>query len=129
LFDHYAPALNGIILRSFSDSPSSEIILQKIFKKIWQNISHFDNTKDTLFTWMVNITKSTLKEISHVQPDEILSRLRLAGKIDSQNILLLAYSSRYTQEELAGLSNQSLPMMKANIRQAIKAIRHSSMHA
>ena len=123
LFDRYAPALNGIIVRSFSDSPASEIILQKIFKKIWQTISHFDNKKDTLFNWMANITKSTLKEIS--QPDEILSRSRLNGKIDSGNILLLAYSNRYTQEELAGISNQSVPMMKANIRQAIEAIRHS----
>lgn len=127
LFDHYAPALNGIVMRSYLDNPSSEIILQKIFKKIWQSISHFDKTKETLFNWMANITKTTLKEFSHGHPEK-LPGLKLADKLESENILLLAYSSRYTQEELAGLINQSVPMMKANIRLAIGAIRQSTEH-
>ncbi|UAY52848.1 RNA polymerase sigma factor [Ferruginibacter albus] len=59
LYDNYAPALNGIIIKVAMDKTISEDILQEVFIKIWNNFSSYDSFKGRLFTWMAIIARNT----------------------------------------------------------------------
>ena len=53
LYDNYAAALNGIIIRMVDDTQLAEDILQEAFLKIWNNFKQYDTSKGRLFTWMI----------------------------------------------------------------------------
>lgn len=59
LYDHYAPALLGIIVRILQSEKAGEEVLQQTFLKIWEKIDTYKNSKGTLFTWMCKIARNT----------------------------------------------------------------------
>ena len=58
LYDNYSTALYNALIKIVSRSEVAEDLLQETFVKIWKNIDRFDNTKGTLFTWMLNIARN-----------------------------------------------------------------------
>ncbi len=58
LYDHYAPALFGIIKRIVKIQEVSEEVLQDSFVKIWHNIQSYDAKKGRLFTWMLYVARN-----------------------------------------------------------------------
>jgi len=59
LYDKYSGALFNIILRIVNSNEVAEDVLQESFIKIWKNIDSYDDSKATIFTWMLNISKNT----------------------------------------------------------------------
>lgn len=59
LYDNYAPALLGLIVRILQSEKAGEEVLQQTFLKIWEKIDSYDATKGTLFTWMYQIARNT----------------------------------------------------------------------
>ena len=58
LYDHYAAALKGVILRIVRHEDVAEEVLQDVFLKIWDKINSYDAEKGRLFTWMLNIARN-----------------------------------------------------------------------
>ncbi len=59
LYDRYAPALYGIVLKIVRSEVIAEDVLQEAFIKIWNNGANYDPRKGSLFTWMLNIARNT----------------------------------------------------------------------
>src|SRR5688572_30462770 len=58
LYDKYAPALYGIILKIVKQPELAEDVLQESFVKIWTNIAQYDSARGRLFTWLLNICRN-----------------------------------------------------------------------
>lgn len=59
LYDHYSPALYGVVLKVLNDETTASDVLQEVFLKIWRGIDKYDTEKGRLFTWMLNIARNT----------------------------------------------------------------------
>jgi len=58
LYDNYSTSLYNALIKIVRRSEVAEELLQDTFVKIWKNIERFDDTKGTLFTWMLNIARN-----------------------------------------------------------------------
>ena len=76
LYDNYSGALKGIIFKMLDDHELAKDVLQEAFIKIWNNITTYDNTKGTLFNWMLNIIRNqaidTIRSKSFKKQSKIL---------------------------------------------------------
>ncbi len=78
LYDHYSPALYGIVHRIVGQEEVAEEVLQDTFVKIWDKIATYDSDKGRLFTWMLNIARNLAidklrsKEFTHIQKTDRL---------------------------------------------------------
>lgn len=59
LYDNYADALFSVIYQIVNNREATEDLLQETFVKIWKKIDTYEETKGTLFTWMLNIARNT----------------------------------------------------------------------
>lgn len=151
LYDNYAAALNGIIIRMVEDVQLAEDILQEAFTKIWNNFSQYDTGKGRLFTWMINITRNltidTLRSKGYKKQKKISQnenfvsdyQERGAGtekfdtiglrkqlqylKPEQKTVIDLAYFNGYTQEEISKETGVPLGTVKTRMRNAIIELR------
>jgi RNA polymerase sigma-70 factor (ECF subfamily) len=150
LYDNYAGALNGAILKLVDDNTLAEDILQEAFVKIWNNFSSYDATKGRLFTWMVNITRNltidTLRSKGYkkqlkISADENsvsnyadgttkekfdtlgIKKQLLNLKPEQRSIIDMAYFGGYTQEEISTQTGVPLGTVKTRMRTAILELR------
>ncbi|MFN8244000.1 MAG: sigma-70 family RNA polymerase sigma factor [Ferruginibacter sp.] len=151
LYDNYAAALNGVILRMVEDRELAADILQEAFVKIWNNFMAYDSGKGRLFTWMLNITRNltidTLRSKGYKKQTKISGdensvsnfagdtsgaakfdamglRNQLAGlKPEQRTVLEMAYFGGYTQEEIARVLEIPLGTVKTRVRAAILELR------
>jgi RNA polymerase sigma factor (sigma-70 family) len=149
LYDHYASALNGVILGIIQDQEVAGDVLQEVFVKIWKQIENYDAAKGRLFTWMYNIARTTsidmlpsrdwrnsqrnhsltdeyalLPDKGASQGEELGLRKIIQTLRDDYKILVeLSYFQGYTQEEIAGMLNIPLGTVKTRIRAAIVQLR------
>ena len=65
LYDKYSGALYGLIYRIVKRDEIAEHVLHDAFLKIWTNFSHYDSTKNRLFTWLINIARNLSIEKIH----------------------------------------------------------------
>lgn len=59
LYDQYAAALYGIVLRIVRLETLAEDVVQEAFVKAWRHRTNYDASKGTLFTWLLNIARNT----------------------------------------------------------------------
>lgn len=58
IYNAYAPALYGVLLRLVNDQARAEDLLQDAFVKIWSNSHLYDPKQGRLFTWLLTITRN-----------------------------------------------------------------------
>jgi len=59
LYNNYSDALFSVIQQIVEKREITEDLLQETFIKIWKKIDSYDETKGTLYTWMLNIARNT----------------------------------------------------------------------
>jgi RNA polymerase sigma-70 factor (ECF subfamily) len=150
LYDNYAGALNGVILRLIDDNILAEDILQEAFIKIWNNFYSYDAAKGRLFTWMINITRNlvidTLRSkgykkqlkisadensVSNYADNTTIEKFDALGikkqlqnlKPEQRLIIDMAYFAGYTQEEISKQTGVPLGTVKTRMRTAILELR------
>lgn len=150
LYDNYAPALLGIIVKIVRDEAEAENLLQDSFVKIWRNIHLYDATKGRLFTWILNIARNTAinylrsshysvgQEIqnienpvsiqtAHSEPDETnyIGVTETVDKLEPKlkEIIDLIYFMGYTQQEVSEKLNMPLGTVKTRTRMALLQLR------
>ena len=153
LYDNYSGALKGIIFKMLDDHELAEDVLQEAFIKIWNNITTYDNTKGTLFNWMLNIIRNqaidTIRSKSFKKQSKILkaensvnntsnrgdanasAKFDAPGirkhvnllKNDHKQIIDLAYFEGFTQDEISKQLLIPLETVKTRMRTAIMELR------
>ncbi len=151
LYDHYSPALYGIIQRIVKSDHVAEEVLQDAFVKIWNNIHTYDQKKGKLFTWMLNISRNLSidklrsKEFTRQNKTDSLegnlSSLSPGGYVEQyikdsglrnllqhltpeqQMVIHLVYFEGYTHTEVANEFDIPLGTVKTRLRSALIRLR------
>ncbi|PSL47647.1 RNA polymerase sigma-70 factor (ECF subfamily) [Chitinophaga niastensis] len=151
LYDHYSPALYGVIVKVLNDNSSAGDVLQDVFLKIWRYLDSYDERKGRLFTWMLNIARNTaidiLRSKSHKldqkiqnitdavhsingplavhQSTDYVGFSRILEKLtkEQRTLIDLAYYKGCTQEEISRVLDIPLGTVKTRMRNAIIQLR------
>jgi len=151
LYDHYSPAIFGIISRIIPEEEVAEEVLHDVFLKYWEKIEHYDHSKGRLFTWMANlarnqsIDKLRSKELKRAEKTDSLESYvsdkedtnGTSQKVDAiglkevlktlreeeRFIVELAYFKGYTQSEISEEYEIPLGTVKTRLRMGLKALR------
>jgi RNA polymerase sigma-70 factor (ECF subfamily) len=151
LYEHYAPALYGLMLRIVGKREVADELLQDAFLKFWDNIEQYDASKGRLFTWMFNIARNLavdfvrskegrqagrthrINELINEVENEKVDRQKedsigvneLLKKLpeQEQNIIQLLYLKGYSQSEIAREYDIPLGTVKTRTRSAMKNLR------
>jgi len=87
LYDNFADTLNGIISRIVPSEKCAEEVLSQTFIKILDKIDQYDETKSTLFTWMIQIARNTAIDAKRLNTQQGLQKNETFDT-DNQNIKL-----------------------------------------
>jgi len=150
LYDHYAPALYGIIMKIVKDEQKAADVMQDAFLKIWKSINGYNAERGTLFTWILNIARNTaidrlrldvkmaksvnwdqVKEADLTQgvifnpiPSTIDIRAIVQRLLPEKSLLIdLVYFQGYTHEEVSAKLSIPLGTVKSRIRKALSELR------
>lgn len=152
LYDNYAPALFGVIVKIIGEREEATDILQECFIKIWRNIENYDSTKGRLFTWMIQITRNTAidfarsapekkekrtnrlepnlptieqKNATHLPVDHLGLNTVIEGlRNEDKEIVDLAYFKGFTQKEIAEELSIPLGTVKTRARNALIKLKN-----
>jgi RNA polymerase sigma-70 factor (ECF subfamily) len=152
LYNNYSSALYGVVNKIVNSQEDSADLLQDIFVKIWKNIDNYDESKGSLFTWMMNIARNiaidrvrsadyrdsglnTAIEDSQNQVDsenhieqEIdaigLRKIVDALKPEYKQLIELVYFKGYTQADVSEEFGIPLGTVKTRIKAAITQLRN-----
>ena len=61
-YDHYAPAFYGEIKRTFFKEDISSQTLLQVFNNILSSIVTYDQSKERLFNWGINIVRKEIRK-------------------------------------------------------------------
>jgi len=149
LYDSYSGALYGVILRVLNnDEETAQDVLQDAFVKIWKSFESYDDSKGTLFTWILNIARNTaIDKVRSLKRHSIQSLEKNVHLVDSQYstsssvdkiglkevinklkpeykaIIDLAYFGGFTQEEISEQLKLPLGTVKTRARTALIELR------
>jgi len=147
LYDKYSDSLYGLILKIIRQDDLAQDILQECFVKIWQKIQTYDETKGSLFTWMLNICRNKAidslrktnrtrtghenmhndmpKNVSlEINPETIGLRDVLDNLSEEKRIIIeYLYFKGYTQKETSEELNIPLGTVKTRSRTAILELK------
>lgn len=150
LYDHYATALYGMVLRIVHSKELAEQVMQDTFVKAWRNGENYDETKGRLFTWLLKIARNTAIDAtrtSHFRQgrrtdtlneascplcaaqvnSDTLDLRKLVGDMDEKygRLIELVYFQQYTQLEVSEKIGVPLGTVKTRMRHAISTLRKS----
>ena len=151
LYDYYAAALKGVIMRVVRHEDIAEEVLQDTFLKIWDKISSYDAGKGRLFTWMLNIARNQaidktrsremsqgkktgdldnfVHQIDRTENEEVsvdaigLQEILKRLPDDQRFIVDQLYLKGYTQSEVAEEFGIPLGTVKTRLRLAMMELR------
>ncbi len=151
LYDHYSTALYGVVARIVRSEELAEDVIQEAFVKIWKNIAHYEKSKGTLFTWILNVARNTaidkIRSQDYRKQSQIHDMEHNVSMIDNQSKVELEvdhiglekvmhqlrpehqlvvdylYFRGYTQSELAKELDIPLGTVKTRIKMAINHLR------
>ena len=143
LYDNYAAALYGVVLRIVHSPDVAQDVMQDSFVKIWKHGASYDASKGRLFTWLLNVAKNTAIDATrcadwkrssktddlsmivnfgfdatnpeHVDLQSLVNNL----KPKYRAVINLFYFQSYTHQEIAEEFNIPLGTVKTRLRAAI----------
>ncbi len=154
IYDSYSAALYGIIIKIVRNEELSQDILHDVIIKIWKKRNHYNQSKGSLYTWMLNLTRNHCidylrskanrndlqnREISnfvyslesnrkfdpqHIGLNELLKKL----PEEQQQIIQLSYFEGYTQKEISEDYNIPIGTVKSRTKAALEKLRKIFNH-
>jgi RNA polymerase sigma factor (sigma-70 family) len=149
LYDKYAAALMGAIIRVVPNKAIAEEVLQDVFTKIWRNIEQYDTSKGKFYTWIVNIARNAAidatRQKGYKRQNQDLENV--VNTLDAQNsvsinpetldikeltnhltsdykiLVDLVYFQGFTQAEAAEHLSMPLGTVKTRLRTAINKLK------
>lgn len=151
LFDHFAPRINGYLMRLGMDRGASEELAQEVMIVLWQKAHLFDPAKSSLSTWLFRVARN--RRIDHkrrdrsalIDPEDPIfqpdapepadvtmdastrdERVRNALESlpeDQRELVRLAFFNGFSHSEIAGQTGLPLGTVKSRIRLAFARLR------
>jgi RNA polymerase sigma-70 factor (ECF subfamily) len=144
--------LYGVLLRILGKPELADDVMQETYVKVWKMAGKFDPTIASSITWMVAIARNRAIDIVRKRPDvsvedspeamgvaadappplarremteELRRLLSCLGKLDpeKQRIVLLAYYSGWSREQLAQKLDIPVNTIKTWLRRSLLEIR------
>jgi DNA-directed RNA polymerase specialized sigma24 family protein len=84
MYDSYAPALYGCILKLIRDKKLAEIVLIESYARIYGNLHLYKDPIEKLFPWMLRIVLHQCKVYRHLPNAVILSSLIAPSTTDKK---------------------------------------------
>ena len=149
LYDRYAAALYGVILRIIKSEAVAEDVMQECFVKIWLSFEQYQPEKGKLFTWIVNIARNAaidkirskeyrvgsknrsidespvnhLKSGYELKPEHIgIQDVLQKLNPDQKTIIDMMYFEGYSQSEVSEKLDIPLGTVKTRTRAAMKML-------
>ncbi|PKL80722.1 MAG: RNA polymerase subunit sigma-70 [Ignavibacteriae bacterium HGW-Ignavibacteriae-4] len=148
LYHNYSAKLYGIALHITQKADIAEDVLQETFIKVFKYVHKFDDSKGTLFTWMLNICRNgaidkirygkeskkiqfdslNVDMVSETNPEIELANAELWNCLNSldkdhKEILKLSYYYGYSHSEISKKLGMPFGSVKSKIRIAIRELR------
>lgn len=151
LFDHFAPRVKGLLMRSGTPAELAEEVAQETLLTVWRKAALFDPTKASASTWIATIarnlridiarqeTRSRLSQVYEIldeeapeQPDTTLSgaerdaRVRAAMtqlSADQYRVVELAFLEGFSHQDVARRLAIPLGTVKSRLRLALSHLR------
>ncbi len=120
LYDKYSGALYNVVLRITNHTEVAQDVLQEGFLKIWRNIDTFDESKASIFTWMLNICRNTAIDANRK------AQVRPSVVIDTDSEYIQDLNSTKTNTDLIGVKN-ALKYLSTEQSHAIQAVYFSGL--
>jgi len=121
LYNKYAPAVLGVLMRSLSDKNLAEECTQDAFCKIWHDRLQYDPEKERLFTWMLKVAKSS----------NLYGTLMADRKVDDEireefDLIYATDIKSYLQQKVMEEGSNFAVNVNVTIREAIRLIYFES---
>jgi RNA polymerase sigma-70 factor (ECF subfamily) len=149
LYGETRAKLYGVLLRILGKPELADEVMREVYLKVWDSAENFDPTIATPITWMVAIARNraidlmrkdggaVVEEMPDTAPeappslerremtDELHRLLSCLGKLDpeKQRIVLLAYYSGWSREQLARKLDIPVNTMQTWLRRSLLEIR------
>jgi len=151
LYDRYAGAIYGMVMRIVKKPEFAEEIVQDTFVKVWNNIESYDRTKGKFFTWIYNIARNEAIDKRRSKENKALEKTKsmdanvysvessnysetkiedigvkqLLDHLDEESkmILDLVYFQGYTHQETADETGTPLGTIKTKVRRGLIKLR------
>jgi RNA polymerase sigma-70 factor (ECF subfamily) len=154
LFDHFAPRLKSMLMRSGATSADAEDIAQEALVTLWQKAHLFDARRAQVSSWLYQIARNRhvdrQRKASRPVPEEIhasgedvrdvadvigfeneveaLRRALAALSEGQREIIDRAYVGDASQTEISAATGLPLGTVKSRIRSALEKLRHELKH-
>jgi RNA polymerase sigma-70 factor (ECF subfamily) len=89
LYENYADALYGVILKVLNDEDLAQDTLQETFVKVWKNAKSYNSEKAKLFTWLYRIAYNTAIDKVRSQTNKTSKEVQM----DASNVYMLTSES------------------------------------
>lgn len=150
LFDHFAPRLKGMIMRSGTGSQQAEEIVQEVMLSVWRKAALFDPHRAQVSAWIYQITRNRqidvirkerrpepeeLDQDSDAEPDsaQILAMEQESAGLktalarltpEQREMIEKAYFGELTHQEISKQTGLALGTIKSRIRLGLERLRH-----
>lgn len=87
LFDHYAPRIKGLMMKSGSDAALAEDIVQTVLMTVWNKVHLFSADRGTVSAWVFTIARNARIDRlrrGNSQPYQDVYEMEIAGSEPSQ---------------------------------------------
>ena len=150
LFDHYAPRLKGMVMRSGLGAAQAEEIVQDVMLKVWHRAEQFDPGRAQVSAWIYQIARN--QQSDHVRkehrpvpealktPDEPETDISQAIALeqettqlraaldrlspDQRSLVEQAYLGEMSHSEIRKVTGLPLGTIKSRIRLGLERLRH-----
>jgi RNA polymerase sigma factor (sigma-70 family) len=149
-YERFGGLVYTLALRRLDNAAEAEDITQQVFVAAWRGRAGFDPDRGTLAAWLVAITRNKIADalrsrqrdqrmlaqmtsgatvtVSAAEPDLAVDRVVLADELarlpDGQRlVMVLAFYSDLTHEQIAGALRMPLGTVKSHIRRGLARLR------
>jgi DNA-directed RNA polymerase specialized sigma24 family protein len=127
LYDKYAPALSGIIIRIINNEKQAEKILNLTFVKIWNEVAAFNSCSSSLFSWLINLARQTAFEELKSEQEQNPQENNLVYEAHQKSAFDLVYYKGLTYNEVATVLQVPVAEVKASIKKTMYSMKEKVM--